>query len=136
MNATSDFEPFWDGLRQRQIRFPACRHCGRVQWYPMKRCPKCFSEAFDWQPVRGPGRLYSWTVVRRDFTGGRGKTPPFVVGLVAFDEVPGTRLITNIVGDEGDLKIDAPVEPIFAKPGRGTPVVHFRLVTDRRSEAT
>ena len=59
------FAGFWDGLRAKTIRFPHCRACGKVHWYPMARCPHCYSDDLDWQAVSGAGTLYSWTTVLR-----------------------------------------------------------------------
>ena len=127
ISIAAEFAPYFDGLRRRLISFPCCRACGRTHWYPMKRCPYCYGQAFAWNPIAGPGRLYSWTVVRRGFSRA-SPTPPYIVGLVEFDEVPGVRLITNIVDcDPADLTIDAAVRPVFSDPADVAPTVRFRL---------
>jgi uncharacterized OB-fold protein len=128
----AEFHPFWEGLRAGRISFPKCRSCGRTHWYPMKRCPHCLATEFDWLPVSGRGRLHSWTVVRRAFSADQADKVPYVVGLVEFDEVPGTRLITNIVGtDPQALAVDMPLEPVFADDGTAPPTVRFRPAPGR-----
>lgn len=122
-----EFQPHFDGLGAGRISFPHCEACGTVNWYPMKLCRKCQSDGFAWRTVAGKARLWSWTVVRRPFSPQWEGRTPYVVGLVEFDELPGTRLITNIVDcvPEG-LAVDAEVEPVFTRDGDGFPLVHFR----------
>jgi uncharacterized protein len=128
----AEFRPFWSGLRERRISFPQCTACGRTHWYPMKLCPHCLGENFTWQSVSGAGTLYSWTVVRRAFSAEQAGRIPYVVGLVAFEEVPGTRLITNIVDcDIEELAIDMKVDPVFSVDATAPPTVCFRPARGR-----
>jgi uncharacterized OB-fold protein len=121
----AEFAGFWSGLRERRISFPRCSDCGKVHWYPMQRCPFCHGAALEWMPVAGKASLYTWTVVRRSFS--PDFPAPYVVGLVEFAEVPGTRLVTNIVGaDPGLLRIGMTLEPVFAIDGNALPSVRFR----------
>jgi uncharacterized protein len=123
----SEFRGHLEGLRAGEIRFPRCRTCGRVHWYPMKRCPHCLSDEIGWMAVEGPGRLHSWTVVRRAFSPDFVDKIPYIVGLVEFDEVPGTRLITNVVDcNPEDLAIGMALEPVFETQLAGQAKVLFR----------
>jgi uncharacterized OB-fold protein len=111
-----EFAGFWNGLREGRIRFPRCRACGRTHWYPMQRCPFCYSVDLEWHAVSGAATLYTWTVVRRTFA--PDFPAPYIVGLVEFPEVPGTRLITNIVDvDPASLDFGMPLEPVFVVEG-------------------
>lgn len=121
-----EFLPFWNGLREGRIGFPKCTRCGQINWYPMERCSQCLGEEFERHNVSGKGRLYSWTIVRRAFSPKQAGMVPYVVGLVEFEEVPGTRLITNIIAcDFEDLSIDMEVEPVFSFD-EDLPMVRFR----------
>jgi uncharacterized OB-fold protein len=123
----AEFRQFWNGLREGKISFPQCTECGHTHWYPMKLCPHCLGGDFAWHSVSGTGTLYSWTVVRRAFSAEQAGSVPYVVGLVAFEEVPGTRLITNIIGcDIEELTIDMVVEPVFSDDATAPPTVRFR----------
>ncbi len=127
-----EFRPFWDGLRRQRISFPRCTACGRTHWYPMNRCPHCLGGDFDWPAVSGRASLHSWTVVRRAFSPEWTARLPYVVGLVEFGEVPGTRLITNIVDCAlADLAVDMALDPVFSDDGVSLPTVCFRPSASR-----
>ena len=115
------------GLREGEIRFPRCEACDRPHWYPMKLCPHCGGQVFGWMSVPGHGTLYSWTRIRRPFSPEFVGRVPYVVGLVEFDEVPGIRLVTNILSPEGeDPRIGMALEPVFSVADDGRPLVGFR----------
>lgn len=119
------FQGFWRSLKRERISFPQCDECGKVHWYPMARCPHCLSDRLGWREVDGETSLYSWTVVRRSFS--PEFTAPYVIGLVEFAEIPGTRLITNIVDASDDsLSFGMLLTPVFLTADRDLPVVHFR----------
>lgn len=131
-----EFDAFWQGLSENRLCFPKCARCGRVNWYPMERCTQCLGSDFDMQEISGLGRLYSWTIVRRAFSPKQAAWIPYVVGLVEFDEVPGSRLITNIIDCGFDkLAIDMPVEPVF-DPGEDPPMVRFRPVRPKEEQSS
>jgi uncharacterized protein len=121
-----EFAGFVDNARRGVLAFPRCRSCGRFHWYPMPRCPHCRAPDIEWKPVSGRGRLFSFTVVRHAFDKSRRDRLPYVVGLVAFDDAPGVRFITNIETDGRELRIDEPVEPVFEQSSIGRPIVLFR----------
>jgi uncharacterized OB-fold protein len=122
-----EFRGHLDGLVAGQIRFPRCVACGRHHWYPMKRCPHCYADAFEWTDIEGRVSLHSWTVVRKAFDPRFSDDLPYVVGLAEFAGLPGIRLITNIVECPLDaLAVDMPLEPVFAAAYDGRPLVKFK----------
>lgn len=122
-----EFTPFWNGLRAGHISFPRCSACGKTHWYPMSLCPHCLGGSFEWPSVSGRGNLHSWTVVRRAFSPEWNDRLPYIVGLVEFAEVPGTRLISNIIDcDIGDLSVNMELDPVFSDDGVSPPTVRFR----------
>ena len=122
-----EFEHFFDHTRAQRLSFPHCRTCRRFHWYPMKRCPHCRSDDLDWQQVRGPATLFSWTVVRHAFDPKFSDRLPYVVGLVEFADAPGVRLVTNIVeAPEGRIAIGMLLEPVFEATNAERPLVRFR----------
>lgn len=119
------FAGFWDSLRQGKISFPQCQDCGEVHWYPMSRCPHCYSEKLGWRVIAGEGTLYSWTTVLRTMS--PEKPAPYTVGLVEFDEVPGVRLITNLIDAAPEtLEFGMRLAPAFIIEAYAMPLVHFR----------
>lgn len=123
------FERHFDGLRKGRVQFPVCESCDTVNWYPLLLCRKCQSDSFRWTAVSGPARLWSWTVVRRPFAAQWVGKVPYVVGLVEFDALPGTRLISNIVDcTPEELHVNASLEAVFASDDHGAPLVYFRPI--------
>lgn len=89
--------PYWQGAAEGELRIPKCDSCGTWCWYPQKKCPECGGEAFTWTATSGRGRLFSWAVVRRGFLPAFADKVPFVSALVALEEEPAVRLVTEIV---------------------------------------
>ncbi len=89
----------------------------------MPRCPRCLSEDLRWLPVCTQPTLYSWTVARHTFS--PAFPAPYTVGLVEFDNLPGIRLVSNIVDAEPSaLTIGMALSPVFVdKPD--FPMVYF-----------
>lgn len=124
------FKPHFDGLREGRVTFPVCESCDTVNWYPLTLCRHCQSDQFRWAAIPGTARLWSWTVVRRPFAPQWEGKVPYVVGLVEFDELPGTRLVSNIVDcAPEELEVNVVLEPVFTSDDDGTPLVYFRPLT-------
>lgn len=94
-------QPFWSAVGRNELVFPRCRECGRWHWYPGPGCRCGHDEEFEWHPVRAEGVIFSFTRVERAFLPS-GSDPPYTVVLVEFDDAPGLRLVTNLVGDGAD----------------------------------
>lgn len=101
---------FWAGAARGELLIPRCDGCGAYVWYPRDRCRGCGGEEFTWTAMSGLGRLFSWAVVRHAFLPQLAGKLPFVPALVALDEDPTVRLVTEIVDrDPDDLRFDMPV---------------------------
>jgi uncharacterized OB-fold protein len=125
------FEPtrgFWDAAARGELAVPRCSACARLVWYPRDRCPGCDGDDMPWTAVSGRGTLYSWAVVERALFSPFKDRVPYVTGLVALEEDPAVRIVTNLVDcDPRDLEIDMPVSVVFrdlAAPGLVAP--YFR----------
>ena len=115
-------------LREGRLCFPRCRDCGRFHWYPKPDCPHCRSAAIDWQAVAGPATVFSFTIVRHAFDAKWREALPYVVALVTFEDAPGVRLVTNVVGIKPEaVRIGGAVEPVFQISDDGEARVLFRL---------
>jgi uncharacterized OB-fold protein len=132
----TEFAGFLDAARADKLAFPRCSSCGRFHWYPMPLCPHCQSDCVSWEPVAGPGEIFSFTEVRHAFDKGRIGYLPYVVGLVTFADAPGVRLITNIIDAmPADLRIGQKVLPVFSSDDTGAILVHFRLAPSEQDRA-
>src|SRR5439155_1157910 len=105
--------PFWEGAARRELVLPRCDRCRGWVWYP-PQCRACGGDALTWTPVSGRGRVFSWTVVRHAFLPQFAAKVPFAPGLVALEEDPAVRLVTELVDcDVEELRVDLPVEVVF-----------------------
>src|SRR5207244_12925413 len=113
----TEWEPtreFWAGAARHELLIPRCNACGAYTWYPRERCRTCRGEAFTWTVMSGRGRLFSWAVVTRAFLPQLAGKVPLVPALVALDEDPVVRLVTEIVDCEpDDLRFDMPVRVVY-----------------------
>jgi uncharacterized OB-fold protein len=107
-----DSAPYWEGLRQHELRILRCDGCRTFVHPPQASCPDCLSLALIPEAVSGRGAVYSFTVVNREFA--PGIKPPYVAALVDLVEQDGLRLVTNLINVTiGDVRIGMPVEVAF-----------------------
>ena len=112
-----DNRAFWTGGGDGRLMITLCHACGYRTHPPTPRCPSCFSDRVEPSPVSGRGRVYSFTINRREWS--PGLDVPYVIAVVELDEQDGLRLLTNIVGcPVEDVAIDMPVEVDFAPRGQ------------------
>ena len=111
-----DNEAFWTGGRNGRLMISRCDDCGYRTHPPTPRCPSCFGERVAPSPVRGRGRVYSFTINRRAWM--PDLEVPYVIAVVELDEQPGLRLLTNVIGCPVDrVAIDMPVQVDFVERG-------------------
>lgn len=86
--------PYWDALRERRrIEILRCQACGRWVHYPRARCPACWSDQLELEPVSGRGAVVGWTVTRRPTAPQLRGMLPITAALVELDEQAGLRLL-------------------------------------------
>lgn len=122
-----DSQPFWDGLKDRRIMLQKCSDCGTIRHYPRPMCDKCHSMECDWVEASGKGTIYSWTETHHPFHLGFKAETPYILVTVTLDE--GVRIQTKLLGAKvEDLKLDLPVEVVFAQETPDLVLPYFRLV--------
>ncbi len=95
--------PYWDGLKEGELRIQRCKDCGR-SWLPARRyCPDCLSESTFWVAAMGKGRVLSWVVYHRAYADYFKDKVPYDVTLVELDE--GPRLLTNVVDSDRGARL-------------------------------
>lgn len=105
-------EPFWQGLRRREVRIQRCGECRRYVFYPRALCPYCLSEKLEWVRASGKGRVYSYTVVRRAMHPAFQAEVPYVFAIIELEE--GVRLPSNVINCRPeDLRVDMPVKAVY-----------------------
>lgn len=113
-------QPWWDGLRERQVKLQRCEDCRHWVFFPRSHCNACGSRRLAWLPVSGQGTLYTWTVARVPTLPEFGDEMPQLLAVVELDE--GVRLNTTLVGVEpGALRTGLRLRPVFDhRPGSVT----------------
>jgi len=107
---------FWEAADRHVLSAPWCDRCQQPVLYPRELCNRCQQPVAGWRDLSGRGTVYAFGVEHRAWTQAPGLEPPYVVALVELDE--GGRLLTNIVGDPGAVRVGAPVE-VRWEPGPG-----------------
>ena len=51
--------PFWEGLRQEDLRLQRCQDCGGWQWGPEWICHRCLSDNVGYESLPAKGTIYS-----------------------------------------------------------------------------
>ena len=105
-------KPYWDGLRNRELKLQKCDDCEAVWYPPSPLCPSCWSRKFSWTRLSGCGRVSSWVVFHQSYFHSFDDDVPYNVAEVELEE--GPRLLTNLVEMSNDaIRAQMPVEIVF-----------------------
>jgi uncharacterized OB-fold protein len=118
-------QPYWDGLKRRELKLQRCNDCGKVWYPPAPLCPVCWSQNFSWQKLSGRGRVNSWVVFHQAYFSSFTNDVPYNVAEVELEE--GPRLLTNLVGIYNtDIMVGMPVEIVFDDVTEEVTLAKFR----------
>ena len=93
-------EDFWTGGREGRLRIKRCPECSRW-WHPSQVvCGDCHHVELESADASGQGAVIGFTLNLQQWL--PDLAPPYIVAIVALDEDPRVRLITNIVDAEAD----------------------------------
>ena len=119
--------PFWIATRDHRLAFPRCGACARFRWPPGPFCPACHAQEVDWAPA-GPGRIFSFTIVRAKPTRDDVQGGTLVPALIEFPEAGGVRLLGALIDAPIDrIEIGMKVAPVWVEASNAT-VPMFRLI--------
>ncbi len=123
---TGDTKEFWEGCKEKRLRFQQCTACGHVRWPPSNLCPNCHSFDFRWIEASGRGKIYTFTVYHMAFYPFWEDKVPYITAVVELEE--GPKFLSNIVGAGfQNLSCGTPVEVVWDKAGEYF-VPRFRVV--------
>jgi uncharacterized OB-fold protein len=122
-------QPFWDSLRERNIKVQRCTSCGAFRHVPKEICAKCHSMSFSWEPVSGRGVVYTYTIVHRAPTPAYQAAAPYAIVHAAMDE--GFRMVAAMTQVDPDaVEIGAPVRVVYTDLSPDWTIVEFEPATD------
>jgi len=125
---TDDTRPFWDGCRRHELVIQRCAECGTFRHLPTPVCWRCRGFTHEWVPVSGRGELFTYAVVHRPFLPDLAPHVPYTVVVVALEDAPGVRVVSNLIGaTPEELRIGLPVEVVFEDVGGEVTVPRFRV---------
>jgi uncharacterized protein len=125
---TDDTRPFWDGCRRRQLLVQRCTACASPRHPPSPVCWRCRSFAHEWVAASGQGTVFTYAVVHRAFQAGLETHVPYTLVVVALDDVPGVRLVSNLVdADAAELRVGLPVQVLFEDVSAEVTVPRFQV---------
>jgi uncharacterized protein len=105
-------KPYWEGLKNRELRLQKCDACGKVWYPPSPLCPGCWARKISWIRLSGRGRVSSWVVFHQSYYRGYDNEIPYNVAEVELEE--GPRLLTNLVDVSNEqIRAGMPVEIVF-----------------------
>ena len=100
--------PFWDGLKEGELRIKRCNACRAFHFYPRPFCPTCWSEDVEWHAATGRATVYSYSTVYVNDLPPFGPQVPYVAAVVDLEE--GPRMMTRLVDcTKDDITIGMPV---------------------------
>ncbi len=83
--------PFWEWCRRHELRVQQSRSSGRWIFPPRPH----YAGDFDWVPVSGRGRVFTFVIVRPPILPAFAHRVPFVIAVVELEE--GPRLVGHVL---------------------------------------
>lgn len=107
-------EPYWIGLKNRQLLLQACVNCDTTRHYPRPMCSTCYSFNYQWIKATGDATVYTWTKCYHAFHPSFSKQVPYTLITATLEE--GPRLLAPLSpGTETVLSIGLKLQVEFNK---------------------
>ncbi|RJQ09110.1 MAG: acyl dehydratase [Dehalococcoidia bacterium] len=122
---TPTSQPFWDGLRRRQLLLQYSPSTRRWVYYPRGLAPGTLADDLEWREAAGTGTVYTFTVARRPTAPAWEGASPQLIAVVELDE--GPKVTTELVDIDPDaIRIGLRVQAVFEDvPGRDVTLLKF-----------
>ena len=85
---TDESKPFWEATKRGQLLLQRCSECGAYRFPPTLLCTECTATGYQWQPVSGKGRIYSYVVFHQAYHPAFAADLPYAVACIELDEGP------------------------------------------------
>jgi uncharacterized OB-fold protein len=104
--------PYFEGAKQRELRFQKCDHCGHVRFPPSTHCPQCLTGELTWIKASGRGQVWSFIIMHQKYFKAFANDLPYNCALVQLDE--GPLMMSTIVDTPLDsICCNMKVEAVF-----------------------
>lgn len=109
---SEDSRPYWEAARNHELKLQQCCACSAFRFPPAEVCSECICDDYEWKPVSGKGRVFSFVIYHRAYHPGFADELPYVVAVIELDE--GPRMLSNVTGCKPEeVRCDMPVEVVF-----------------------
>ncbi len=89
-----------------------CKECG-TYFYPMRAiCLNCGKESLEEAPLKGRGKVYTYTIARQQLPGALVKVP-YGIAIITMEE--GCQVHTTVTEGWEDLEVGQEMEVYFEK---------------------
>ncbi len=120
--------PFWDAAKQGVLALQRCQACGHFQHPPYPTCVECVSTSLRFEPVRGAGAIYTYTIMYHTGDKRFASVVPYASIIVELDDAPGALMAGNLLGSAcSDAKVGRRVEVIFETLNDDITLPQFKL---------
>jgi uncharacterized OB-fold protein len=120
--------PFWDAAQREVLELQRCQSCGHFQHPPYATCVQCVSVDLKFEPVRGHGTIYAYTIMYHTGDKRFASVVPYASIVVELDEAPGALMAGNLLEAEyTEAKVGRRVEVLFEKLNDDITLPQFRL---------
>ena len=109
-------KPFWDAAREERLVMQHCQTCGNWQHPPLPTCTNCVSIDLKFEEVKGPGTIYSYTLMFHHGDKRFAPAVPYASVIVELDNAPGVLMAGNLLGvPYTEAKVGKRVEVVYEK---------------------
>ena len=121
-------KPFWDAAKRGSLELQRCQSCKSFQHPPYATCVKCVSVDLKFEPVRGKGKIYAYTIMHHTGDKRFASAVPYASIIVELDDAPGALMAGNLLGaDYKEAKVGRAVEVVFEKLTDDITLPQFKL---------
>ncbi len=122
---------FHQFLNEEKLMGSKCKKCGTLFSPPRPICIKCYSKDMGWAPLKGKGKLATFTSINVGppwmVAQGYDRTHPYCVGVVELEE--GVKIDARIEGVDCSkpetIKLGIPLTVAFLHRGEGEKMKTF-----------
>ena len=120
--------PFWDAAGRGALELQRCQDCGHFQHPPYATCTQCVSTHLKFEPVRGVGTIYAYTIMYHTGDKRFASAVPYASIIVELDDAPGALMAGNLLEAEyTEAKVGRQVEVLFETLNDDITLPQFRL---------
>ncbi len=113
-----DSEPYWQALREGELRLQRCSACSTLRWPPRALCNRCRGFEAHWEVLSGRARVVSWVRTHQVFAPAWRAEVPYLNVQVALDEQADILLIGGW-RDASDPRVGEPARACFSAADEG-----------------